>query len=393
MVTASCRIGYDFSTPEGPLTMKLAETPSRSAGLIISVFGVASSPMASLLAGKNAGGRAKRTRARRPGQGAAGDRSSRPCLEESLLFRGSAVLPRRQLRQLRLEERLPLRFRVLIVQRDHRGLSLVHGGKVLALHVRIPVRVRVYLADGDRVARRRNEPELVDLAGRRRGEAVGVQADPRLPVRLLAPGGGAPGVAGGAAALAGAGGLQDDRGPAWVSQLVDLGLQSPDLLLQPGQQLLLLLDCLLRLRQLLARLGGLGRKVAQQRHGEDDHDGDGDPDGPGAGLAGLDDAGERCIASGGGRHAHEGGHRLSTKQPISRSAGWTPSARADWSGVGRPEERRHHAERQAEVAVGVLFRADLRRPGRLWGDRRSSRPAGRLPAGRTATWRVGLSRH
>src|SRR3989441_9567881 len=37
--------------------MKLAETPSRSAGLIISVFGVASSPMASLLAGKNAGGR------------------------------------------------------------------------------------------------------------------------------------------------------------------------------------------------------------------------------------------------------------------------------------------------------------------------------------------------
>src|SRR2546425_10647030 len=48
MVTASCRIGYDFSTPDGPLTMKLAETPSRSAGLIISVFGVASSPMASL---------------------------------------------------------------------------------------------------------------------------------------------------------------------------------------------------------------------------------------------------------------------------------------------------------------------------------------------------------
>src|SRR5712675_428218 len=52
MVTASCRIGYDFSTPEGPLTMKLAETPSSSAGLIISVFGVASSPMASLLARK-----------------------------------------------------------------------------------------------------------------------------------------------------------------------------------------------------------------------------------------------------------------------------------------------------------------------------------------------------
>src|SRR5258706_9531414 len=50
MVTASCRIGYDRSTPDGPLTMKLADTPSRRAGLIISVFGVASSPMASLLA-------------------------------------------------------------------------------------------------------------------------------------------------------------------------------------------------------------------------------------------------------------------------------------------------------------------------------------------------------
>src|SRR2546423_9397841 len=55
MVTASCRIGYDFSTPDGPLTMKLAETPSRRAGLIISVFGVASSPMASLLARKTGG--------------------------------------------------------------------------------------------------------------------------------------------------------------------------------------------------------------------------------------------------------------------------------------------------------------------------------------------------
>src|SRR2546421_10805326 len=55
MVTASCRIGYDFSSPDGPLTMKLAEAPSRRAGLIISVFGVASSPMASLLARKTGG--------------------------------------------------------------------------------------------------------------------------------------------------------------------------------------------------------------------------------------------------------------------------------------------------------------------------------------------------
>jgi hypothetical protein len=40
------RIGYDFSTPDGPLTMKFADTPSRRAGLIISVFGLPSSPMA-----------------------------------------------------------------------------------------------------------------------------------------------------------------------------------------------------------------------------------------------------------------------------------------------------------------------------------------------------------
>src|SRR6266850_3623897 len=45
MVTVTARIGYAFSRPLGPLTMKLAETPSRSAGLIISVFGVPSSPM------------------------------------------------------------------------------------------------------------------------------------------------------------------------------------------------------------------------------------------------------------------------------------------------------------------------------------------------------------
>src|SRR5436305_9699784 len=45
IVTVIARIGYAFSTPLGPLTMKFAETPSRSAGLIISVFGVPSSPM------------------------------------------------------------------------------------------------------------------------------------------------------------------------------------------------------------------------------------------------------------------------------------------------------------------------------------------------------------
>src|SRR5258706_936178 len=50
MVTASFRIGYVRYTTDGPLTMKLADAPSRRAGLIISVFGVASSPMASLLA-------------------------------------------------------------------------------------------------------------------------------------------------------------------------------------------------------------------------------------------------------------------------------------------------------------------------------------------------------
>src|SRR5438132_6192084 len=72
MVTASCRIGYDFSTPDGPLTMKLAETPSRSAGLIISVFGVPSSPIdapRNTAAAARARKSAKRTGERRFGQG------------------------------------------------------------------------------------------------------------------------------------------------------------------------------------------------------------------------------------------------------------------------------------------------------------------------------------
>src|SRR5437899_10003195 len=45
MVTVMDRIGNAFSTPLGPFTMKFADTPSRSAGLIISVFGGPSSPM------------------------------------------------------------------------------------------------------------------------------------------------------------------------------------------------------------------------------------------------------------------------------------------------------------------------------------------------------------
>ena len=45
MITVMDRIGNAFSTPFGPFTMKLADTPSRSAGLIISVFGGPSSPM------------------------------------------------------------------------------------------------------------------------------------------------------------------------------------------------------------------------------------------------------------------------------------------------------------------------------------------------------------
>src|SRR5712692_7471164 len=116
MVTASCRIGYDFSTPDGPLTMKLAETPSRSAGLIISVFGVASSPMASLLARKtrrlggapSVRGRAGSVKERRAGSGSA-----------------SAAQPGRAADR---------RLRVLVV-RDQRHLPLIHARQVLALRV------------------------------------------------------------------------------------------------------------------------------------------------------------------------------------------------------------------------------------------------------------------
>src|SRR5205823_12074188 len=45
MTTVIDRIGKAFSTPLGPFTMKFADTPSRRAGLIISVFGGPSSPM------------------------------------------------------------------------------------------------------------------------------------------------------------------------------------------------------------------------------------------------------------------------------------------------------------------------------------------------------------
>src|ERR1700682_1373828 len=55
MDIVSWRIGYAFSIPFGPLTMKLAETPSSNAGLIISVFGGPSSPMALLVAFRRCG--------------------------------------------------------------------------------------------------------------------------------------------------------------------------------------------------------------------------------------------------------------------------------------------------------------------------------------------------
>src|SRR5713101_6163738 len=291
MVTASCRIGYDFSTPDGPLTMKLAETPSRSAGLIISVFGVASSPMASLLARKN-----RRLEGAPSVRGRAGSVKERPregSLAELLLRRlllhrrlrawialraglgiglplrrRSGVLGRRQLRQRSLDERLAVHLRVLVVVRDQRHLPLIHARQVLALGVGVALGVRLDLSDQDGIAGGRDEPGLVDLARRRGSEAVRVEAHPGLSVRLLAPGRGAPGGAGRLAALPGPRGLQDRRGPARVAQPVELDLELADPLLHLGDLLLLLLEGLLRLGQLLARLRGLGREVGQERHGD-----------------------------------------------------------------------------------------------------------------------------
>src|SRR5438132_6977282 len=40
MTNRSCRIGKVFTAPDGSLTMKFAPIPSRSAGSIISVFGL-----------------------------------------------------------------------------------------------------------------------------------------------------------------------------------------------------------------------------------------------------------------------------------------------------------------------------------------------------------------
>src|SRR5712691_6920643 len=221
MVTASCRIGYDFSTPDGPLTMKLAETPSRSAGLIISVFGVASSPMASLLARKT-----RRLGGAPSVRGRAGSVKERP------------------------------------------------------------------REGGSREARR-------GPGDRPRGPRWRC-SDPELPLRRF---------------------LLRSRLRAGLR----IGLWSP----------------------------------------------------------GLDDAGEGLVADGGGRHAHQGGHRLSTRQPRWRL------------GVRRAAERGYHAERQPEVAVQLLVRATgLGGPGRrLRGEPRGRRPSGRLAAGWTATGRVGLSRH
>src|SRR5437899_12739209 len=127
MVTASCRIGYDFSTPDGPLTMKLAETPSRSAGLIISVFGVASSPMASLLARKTGGleepqayeGGLPRSRSgdacpdarTMPGDGSRKNHRRHACVAELLLRRLLPLRPRRRLgHRAALSPRLRIRL-------------------------------------------------------------------------------------------------------------------------------------------------------------------------------------------------------------------------------------------------------------------------------------------
>src|SRR5947208_12894737 len=209
MVTASCRIGYDFSTPDGPLTMKLAETPSRSAGLIISVFGVASSPMASLLARKTGGleepqayeGGLPRSRSgdacpdarTMPGDGSQKHHRRHASDAELLLRRWlrlrlrrrlrsrlalgarlriglslrSGVLAGRELRQLGLEERLPVRLRVLVVERDHRHLALVDAGQVLALDECAALGVRLALPGQDGIAARRDEPELIGLPSRR----------------------------------------------------------------------------------------------------------------------------------------------------------------------------------------------------------------------------------
>src|SRR5712691_994829 len=234
MVTASCRIGYDFSTPDGPLTMKLAETPSRSAGLIISVFGVASSPSASLPARKTrrlGGAPSVRGRAgsvkERPREGGSrearrgpGDRPRGPrwrCSDPELPLRRfllrsrlrawlalraglriglplrgrSGVLARRQLRRRSLEERLTVGLRVLVVERDQGHLPLIDAWQVLALRVCVALAVRLDLSDQDGIARGRDEPELVDLGRRRGREAVRIETHPGLPVRLLAPGRGA----------------------------------------------------------------------------------------------------------------------------------------------------------------------------------------------------------
>src|SRR5258706_271047 len=174
MVTASCRIGYDRSTPDGPLTMKLADTPSRRAGLIISVFGVASSPMASLLAEHRPPGGAASVRGR---EGTVKERlelgdsrvelrgptssfefelrlrgsrstarfevdcedSSRGLVLEGRLGwfrlcgslgRGGGVLGGGQLGELDLEQRRAVVLHVLVIDRHQSHLALVDAGPV-----------------------------------------------------------------------------------------------------------------------------------------------------------------------------------------------------------------------------------------------------------------------
>src|SRR5205823_6294994 len=119
IVTVSWRIGYAFSTPDGALMIKFPETPSRSAGLIISAF--------------------------------------RAGLLLRLLFAGrrrGRVLRRHKLRQCGLEHRLTGRLCVLVIERHHDRLSLIDPREIPPLDECATVRVRVQLADLHRIAGR-----------------------------------------------------------------------------------------------------------------------------------------------------------------------------------------------------------------------------------------------
>src|SRR5438067_7463089 len=299
IVTVSWRIGYAFSTPDGALTMKFAETPSRSAGLIISVFGAASSRIALLAEDPELSwGRASV----RGSAGAVKEHLSRhapvrawtaPSARRSwrvltllrscpaalrrvalraglllrLLFAGrrrGRVLRRRQLRQCGLEHRLTGRLCVLVIERHHDRLPLIDPREIPPLDECATVRVRVQLADLHRIAGRGDKPEPVSLARRRGGEAVCVQPQPGFPVGLFAPGRRAPSARGRFPALPDSRALQDDGGTPRVAQSRELRVHGRDLLLQLRQRLLVLLCRLLRLRELLVGLRVLGREVRDQ---------------------------------------------------------------------------------------------------------------------------------